>query len=109
MDAHRTPCPACLRTRDDYPAGFLTLAGAFVREHREELIGLARNVEEREKGEHPLKRIMAIRDEGEGVLITTADSGLARNIGDGIHHAYGGDLDYQYAKEEDLLRVTWKR
>lgn len=109
VGAHEALCPACHRVRDDYPGGFLTLAGPFVREHRDELLGLARNVEEREKGEHPLKRIMAVRDTDDGVLVTTTDPGLARNIGDAVHSAWEGDLDYTYSEEGNVLRVTWTR
>ncbi len=109
VDAHRTICPACQRVRDDYPGGHLTLRGDFVRDHREELLGLARNVEEREKGQHPLKRIMAVRDVEAEVLITTTDPNLARSIGDAMYSAYEGDLDYQYTEESNVLRVTWSR
>ncbi len=108
-DAHETLCPACHRIRDDYPAGFVTLSGAFPREHREEIVNLARNLEEREKAEHALKRIMAIRDETEDILITTTNPGLARTIGDALQHAYEGELDYQYTEEGNILRVRWKR
>jgi hypothetical protein len=109
VDAHRERCPACQRIRDDQPAGILTLSGAFLREHQEELLGLARNVEEREKGEHALKRIMAVREEKEAIVVTTTDPGLARNIGDALRDAYEGELDYQYTDEGHLLRVTWSR
>jgi hypothetical protein len=102
-------CPACHRVRDDYPAGVLTLAGDFAREHRDEILGLARNVAERENGEHPLKRLMDIVDEDDRLRIPTTDAGLARNIGDAIRHAYGGELDYRYPEEGGLLRVTWRR
>jgi hypothetical protein len=108
-DAPRSLCPACQRIRDDYPAGHLTVNGAFAREHREEILGLARNVETREKTEHPLKRIMATREAGDALVITTTDMHLARSIGDSLHSAYDGDLDYEYAKDETLLRLTWTR
>jgi NMD protein affecting ribosome stability and mRNA decay len=108
-EAHRERCPACRRIRDDYPAGILSLRGAFPREHRDELLGLVRNVEEREKAEHPLKRIMAIGDEEDALVIRTTDPGLARNIGDAIHDAYEGELDIGYTDEGNLLRVTWSR
>ena len=108
-DAHPTRCPACQRVRDDYPAGTLTVSGDFAAAHRSEILGLALNVEEREKAEHPLKRIMAVRDEEGGFQITTTDAGLARNIGDALQRAYEGDLDYRYADQETLLRVRWHR
>ena len=109
VDANRERCPACQRVRDDYPAGILTLRGTFPSAHRDEILGLARNVEEREKAEHALKRIMAIRDDADEIVITTTDSGLARNIGDALHDAYDGELDYAYTDEGSLLRVTWSR
>ena len=108
-DAHAATCPACLRIADDYPAGYVTLSGAFARGHRDEILGLARNVEEREKGEHPLKRIMAVRDEADAIVITTTDAKLARNIGDALHRAYEGEIDFQYTRDESLLRVSWQR
>jgi NMD protein affecting ribosome stability and mRNA decay len=102
-------CPTCQRIEDAYPAGIVTLSGKFVQEHRDEILGLVHNVEARERGEHPLKRIMELRDQGAEISITTTDLHLARSIGDSLHHAYAGELDYQYTKEADLLRVTWKR
>ena len=102
-------CPACQRERDGYPAGFVTLDGEFVGTHREELLGLARNMEEREKSQHPLKRIIGVRDEEAAVVIETSDMQLARSIGDAVHAAYQGELDYHYEKEGSLLRVFWKR
>jgi hypothetical protein len=103
------PCPACQRIRDGYPAGYVTLRGEFLAEHRGEILALARNLEKRERAEHPLKRIMETREEGETVVITTTDLHLARSIGDAVHRACQGDLDYAYEKGETLLRVTWTR
>ncbi len=108
-DAHQTPCPACQRIHDKCPAGYLSLAGDFFKEHRDEILHLARNVEDREKAQHPLRRTMAIDDQDDGVLITTTEMEFARTLGDAIHHAYHGDLDYQYTDEANILRVRWKR
>jgi hypothetical protein len=107
--AHPALCPACHRIRDDYPGGYVTLAGDFLRAHQAEIVGLARNLEEREKLEHPLRRIMRIREEENGILITTTDPDLARAIGEAIHHAYRGELDYDYVEDTRLLRVRWQR
>jgi NMD protein affecting ribosome stability and mRNA decay len=102
-------CPACQRIQDHFPAGIVTLRGEFQVEHRDEILGLARNVEEREKAEHPLKRIMESRSEKDTLVITTTDMHLARSIGDAIHRAYEGELDYEYVKEGTVLRVGWRR
>ncbi len=108
-DAKRVVCPACQRIRDDYPGGYLTLRGGFLGEHADELVALSRNIEEREKTQHPLKRIMGVAREEDEILITTTDPRLARNIGDAVHSAYKGELDYQYTEEGNVLRATWER
>lgn len=107
--AHQAMCPACHRIHDKYPAGFVTLAGEFFKAHGEELRQLIMNVGERAKSEHPLERIMTIADEGNGVLVTTTGIHLARGIGEALHHAYHGELEFHYEDEENRLRVHWKR
>jgi len=107
--AHEEPCPACHRIRDKFPAGYVALTGEFFAAHRDEVLHLARNREAHEKSEHPLERIMAVEDVGQGVLITTTDTHLARDIGEAVHAAYKGELEYHYNKEENLLRVQWAR
>lgn len=108
-DASQTLCPACHRVEDKVPAGFLSLSGAFLAEHREEIMNLVRNVEEREKTAHPLKRIMDTEEQEGGLLITFTDPHLARGVGEALHDAYKGELDYNYQAEERILRVSWKR
>jgi len=109
-DAHRATCPACERIEKDYPAGLVTIRGEFARGHREQILKLARNVEEHEKAEHSLKRILKIEDRGEELLVSTTDPHLARGIGDALLHAYKGELDYRYPDDEgDLLSVSWAR
>lgn len=107
--AHKTLCPACHRTHDRCPAGYLTLSGAFLAEHRDEILQRVRNLETREKNLHPLRRIMAIDANGSGIQITTTDMQLARSLGEAVHDAYKGELDYRYTDESNILRVTWQR
>jgi len=102
-------CPACHRIHDHFPAGHVTLTGEFLAGHRDELLHLARNREMKEKADHPLERIMDVEDVEDGVSITTTGIHLARAIGDAMHDAYKGKLEYHYNKEENLLRVHWAR
>lgn len=108
-DTHRERCQACHRIHDGYPAGWLTLAGGFVCEHRGEIERLARHIEAQEKAEHPLHRIMDMREENGGLVITTTDIHLPRRIGEGLYDAYRGKLDFHYDEESYLLRVRWTR
>ena len=106
-NAHSLQCPACHRIHDHYPAGFLTMKGDFFRAHREEIMHLVHNHEQRERKEHPLQRIMAEEEKEGETLVTTTDIHLARGIGEALHHAYQGELDFHYNPEQSLLRVSW--
>ena len=108
-DAQEALCQACRRTNDGYPAGEVTLSGDFLRQHRQEILNLARNQEELEKSERPLHRIMAIEDGGHSVLIKTTDIHLPRRIGEAEHNAYEGELDYRYNEDTYFIRVSWRR
>lgn len=108
-DAHEELCAACHRITDRCPAGILTLSGSFLREHRAEIINLIHNEEKKEKGEHPLHRVMGIDEGDEEIVITTTDIHLPRRIGEALHSAYGGELNFHYRKESYFLRINWKR
>ncbi|HTN65274.1 MAG TPA: BCAM0308 family protein [Burkholderiaceae bacterium] len=109
-NAARTRCAACHRIADRLPAGYLAIEGLFAHEHRDELLSLARNVEAREKSEHPLQRIMAVDEQDDGkLMITTTDIHLARGLGEALRRAYKGELNFHYNKGEYLLRVRWER
>lgn len=107
--AHDHVCPACRRTEDHFPAGYVTLTGEFLATHRDELLRLARHEETKENSDHPLHRIMAIEGQPDKILITTTDIHLARRIGEALHHAYRGDLDVKYSPDEYAVRVSWRR
>ena len=107
--AHEHMCPACHRIQDKFPAGYVTLKGAFLSQHRDEILHLVRNCEGKEKSGHPLQRIMAIENTKDGVLVTTTDLHLARDIAERLHDAYKGELEFHYNAEENLLRATWNR
>ena len=109
-DSHEQLCPACQRIEDRFPAGFVTIRGDFLKAHRDELIDAIRAKEKREKPEHPLQRIISIEDVSGGMLqISTTDSHLARGIGEALKDAFDGDLKIRYSKDENLVRVVWKR
>ena len=106
---HEQLCPACQRVRDGYPAGYVSLGGAYLSSHRDEILNLVRNCEASEKAAHPLQRIIAIKDADGGVLVTTTDAHLARRIAEHVHDACKGTLALQYSREENLIRATWTR
>jgi NMD protein affecting ribosome stability and mRNA decay len=107
--SRRELCPACQRIRDGYPAGEVTLRGDFAKSHRQEVLGVVRNLEAKEKAAHPLNRLIEIREAPDAVVVTTTDVHLAHAIGVALFHAYRGTLRAPWAQEGDLLRVTWER
>lgn len=106
-------CPACQRIRDRFPAGFVHLGGPFLVGHRDELFGLISHHAHRARAEHPLARIMTITSDDEndpdGILVTTTEIHLARELGEALHDAYRGELEFCYNDAEQLLRVHWRR
>jgi NMD protein affecting ribosome stability and mRNA decay len=111
-----TVCPTCGAvfhkgrwTWDKYPKGLVTIKGSFKDIQHEQLIGVVKNTEEKEKKEHPLSRIMGIESQPDGLIISTTDTHLPRRIGDALKHAYHGELELHYDQDEQFVRVTWTR
>jgi len=114
MDAqeasHQQHCPACERTRDKFPAGFLALNGPFFVDHKEEILNLIKSQEQKERAEHPLERIMEMHEELSGDLtISYTGVHLAQGTGKALHHAYQGDMKIEHNKRSGQIRVYWQR
>lgn len=107
--AHKALCPACRRIHEDFPAGYVTIKGEFFTQHRDEILHLIRHCEESEKAEHPLQRLMAIKPSGDGLLVTTTDTHLARNVAEKLHAAFKGDIEFSYSEEDNVLRASLTR
>jgi len=102
-------CPACRRIMDDYPAGIITLKGAYLQVHKEEILQTIRNEEQNSKQKNPLERIMKIEESKDAITITTTDSKLARRIGKVVNKANGGELTVKFSRRDELVRVHWER
>jgi NMD protein affecting ribosome stability and mRNA decay len=100
-------CAACRRINDKFPAGILTLRGAFALKHKDEILRLARHQEEVEKKEHSLNRIMSIEEDAEGIVINTTDIHLPRRIGETVKRAFHGELEAHYEEDGYFVRVNW--
>ena len=87
----------------------MSIRGTFVAEHRQEILGLVRNVEEREKSTHALNRIMAIEETDDGLRVLTTDIHLPRRIADALVDAWEGELDLHYDEGAYFVRLAWQR
>ncbi|HEU4620326.1 MAG TPA: BCAM0308 family protein [Gammaproteobacteria bacterium] len=107
--AHEELCQACHRIEDDYPAGEVHVRGAYVSDHKDEIVGLMRNIEQAENAEHPLNRIMRIDETDEGLVVKTTDIHLPHAIGHALNDAWDGELAVHYDEEGYFARVEWRR
>ncbi|UCH80301.1 MAG: hypothetical protein JSW20_11220 [Nitrospiraceae bacterium] len=105
----RVICPACRKIKDNFPGGIVRLRGAFLGEHKAEIINLIRNEEERARGFNPLERIIKIREMNGEMQITTTNEKLAQRIARSVQKAYQGNVDYKWSSDTKLLRADWER
>ena len=102
-------CPACQKIRDRYAEGKVTLQpSAFLTTHRDEILHLIHNEEERAKGINPLERIVGISESAGALVVTTTNEKLAQRIGRALKSAYQGYTTYQWS-EPKFLSVEWQR
>jgi NMD protein affecting ribosome stability and mRNA decay len=102
-------CPACRKVKDKFPGGIIRLKGGFLADHKDEILHLIKNEEQRAKGFNPLERIMSIHDIKSGIEITTTNEKLAQRIGKRLQKAYQGRVYYKWSDDTKLLRAEWER
>ena len=109
-DTSVSVCPACLKIRDNFPGGIVTLKGDYVLSHKQELLNLIKNEEARARGFNPLESVMSVKENGYGgIVISTTNEKLAQRIGRAIKKAVRGDVTYQWSHDNKLARVDWQR
>jgi len=85
------------------------ISGSYAGEHREDIVRRIRRCEAAESKAHPLQRIIALTRDGADLVVTTTDSHLARRFGEALEKSFKGAAAYRYGKEDNLLRVDWRR
>ena len=53
----------------------------FLTTHKDEIMRLIHNEEDRAKGFNPLERIVEVNESAEGIIVTTTNEKLAQRIG----------------------------
>ncbi len=107
--ANRGTCPACRRMEDSLPAGIATFSGAYFGQHEAEILDIIKNTETRSREKNPLGRVMEISQEGNILTITTTEDKLAQKLGREVYRAHKGELHFQWAHDQNLVRVNWQR
>lgn len=102
-------CPACMQIRDGQVGGIVQFSGAFAENHRQELLNRIRNVEKHTQEERPLERIIDVKEDKEGIVVSATSEHLAAKIGKSIQRDFDGVLDLRYAREDKFAYVYWHR
>ncbi|MEK6546191.1 MAG: BCAM0308 family protein [Nitrospinota bacterium] len=102
-------CPACLKIKDNFPSGVVTLEGGFLKNHEDEILNLVRNEGDRSLRDNPLERIMSINKNKGRIEILTTNEKLAQKIGKSVFKAYSGELEYKWSEDDKFVRVNWNR
>jgi len=109
LEKKKVLCPACLKIKEKYAEGFVTLQGEFLVEHKDEIISLIRNKEDIASRLNPLERVIDIKTKKGTIEITTTTEKLAERIGQILKKAYHGSVDYKWSSDTKLARVVWAR
>jgi hypothetical protein len=71
----------------------------------EELRGIVRNTEAKERAEHPLERLMEVVEANGELRVTTTGAHLARGIGEALGRRFRGEVSLRYLDEVGELQV----
>jgi NMD protein affecting ribosome stability and mRNA decay len=106
-EAHFLLCPACLKIRDEYPEGLLTVRWEGLADHETDVMGLLRNIERRALSLNPLERIIKLIKRRGEVEVQTTNETLAQRMGRELVRAFHGTVTYRWGHKEKLARVEW--
>jgi NMD protein affecting ribosome stability and mRNA decay len=102
-------CPACLQIRGGHIGGIVQFRGAFTGPHRQELLNRIRNVEKLTREERPLERIVDVKEDKDGIVVSATTEHLIARIGKSIQRDFGGVLNLRYAPEDKFVLAYWQR
>jgi len=94
---------------DHNPAGVVTLSGDYLQQKFDAIMHDIKHIEAKFRQKNPLGRIMDI-DKADGhLIVSTTEDKLAEKMGREIYKAHKGKLHYQWAHDQELVRVSWSR
>jgi hypothetical protein len=102
-------CPSCQQTQVGHVGGIVQFSGAFAGRHRQELLNRIRNVEKLTREERPLERIVEMREDKDGIVVSATTEHLVARIGKSIQRDFGGSLSLRYALEDKFVLAHWQR
>lgn len=107
--AHRVTCPACRKIAEGYAEGIVTLRGAYLWAHEEEIRHILKHEEAKAMAKNPLERILSMARENDDLVVQTTEEKLAEHLGRALHKAHQGELKVSWSEDHDICRVLWER
>jgi len=105
----RKLCPACLRARQDYPGGVLRLSGGFLTAHHEDIVRRIERLAQEAEREHPLERVIRVREENGDLLVYATNEHLIARLGKALQSDFSGTLELEYARGQKYATAHWRR
>jgi len=100
-----TVCPACQMIKDKKFEGKVVFENV-PEEYREDIRNNIKNTGERAYKRDPMDRIIAVKESGGNIEVTTTENQLARNIARQVERAHkGAKADIRWSKEESVARM----
>lgn len=108
-DVTAVMCPGCERVERGIYDGHVLACGAYLAEHKQEILNLIGNEEAKARQTNPLSRIGATIDNGECLELHVTTQWLAERIGKELRKAYDGKLEIDHLQGDKFSRVRWSR
>ena len=103
-------CPACRRVANTVPSGIVHLDGAFLGQHRPEIVRLVQREATRAAEDNPLGRIIGWDlDPHHRLIVKTTTEHLAQRLGHALKKAFKGKVRYDFSHENKMAHVYWSR
>ena len=102
-------CPGCLRVKKGQVEGVVTLKGAFMDTHSDEIKNLIKRVARNGGHRNVRARILRMRQSERLLEIETTDDHLAERMGKEVEKAFKGELEIKWQEKDHFVRVVWQR
>ena len=89
--------------------GQIKLSGAFLNEHKDEVLNLIKNQSRLFEQNSPDHKVTDITKVDGGIVVTTSSHNLAAHLGKALSHAFKGKHKLNFSKDEQYVEVDWRR
>ena len=102
-------CPGDRRLEKRQVEGIVTLKGAFMRPHIEEIKRVVNRVARDSRRRNVAARIFEVVEDNGALVIETTDEHLAERMGKEVEKAFKGKLEIKWQEKDTFARVLWQR